>query len=244
MPEYIVRQGDCINSIARKNGLHWEKIWNHENNAKLKSKRKDPDVLLTGDKVFIPEKEIKEEKGSTEMRHRFRVKGIPAEFRMIVEQNGISMANKSYVLEIDGYIYSGATNDKGLLKTNIDPNAKRGQLRIGDLVVELELGAMDPIDESVGVQSRLQNLGFYEGEIDGKIGTETKMALSTFQRATGLAVTNELDDATRQKLLDWQDEEHEQVAIEDEEEEGEDSGDEGFEEETGEPDGAIGEDES
>lgn len=68
MPEYAVKQGDCMESIAQKFGLFWEKIWNHPKNVKLNEQRKDPNVLYPGDVVFVPEKEDKEESGATEQR--------------------------------------------------------------------------------------------------------------------------------------------------------------------------------
>ncbi|MDI7259578.1 MAG: peptidoglycan-binding protein [Thermodesulfobacteriota bacterium] len=82
MPEYKVKQGDCISSIATRHGLFWEKVWNHPKNAKLKEKRKDPNILYPGDVVFVPDKDKKEESGGTEQKHRFRKKGTPAKLRL------------------------------------------------------------------------------------------------------------------------------------------------------------------
>jgi N-acetylmuramoyl-L-alanine amidase len=209
MPNYTVKQGDCISSIAESHGLFWEKVWNHPKNARLKEQRKDPNILYSGDVIFIPDKEKKEESGPTEQRHRFKKKGTPAKLRMMVEQDDIPIADTPFILEVDGKLYQGKTDKKGFLEVSIDPKAKRGRLRVGDLEMELELGGMDPLDENIGVQERLQNLGFYEGELDGTMSPETKEAIASFQHATGLKETGELDDATRQKLFSWQDKEHE-----------------------------------
>lgn len=209
MCDYTVKQGDCISSIATRHGLFWEKVWNHPNNTKLKEKRKNPNVLLPGDVIFIPDKEEKEESGTTEQKHSFRRKGVPAKLRLIVEHDDIPISDTPFVLEVDGKLYQGKTDMKGFLEVSIDPAAKRGRLKVGDLEMELQLGAMDPLDENIGVQERLQNLGFYEGELDGVIGSETKEAIALFQRAVGLEETGELDEATRQKLFSWQDQEHE-----------------------------------
>ena len=82
MPEYRVREGDCIASIAHKYGLFWEKIWNAAENADLKEQRKNHNILEPGDIVFISEFEKREEAGATETKHRFRLKGVPVKCRL------------------------------------------------------------------------------------------------------------------------------------------------------------------
>lgn len=80
--EYKARQGDCISSIAADNGFFWETLWNHPDNAALKKKRNDPNVLLPGDIVHVPDKEARIEKSATEQKHVFKRKSVPAKLRM------------------------------------------------------------------------------------------------------------------------------------------------------------------
>ena len=83
MPEdYVVRQGDCVSSIAHKKGHFWQTIWDHPNNARLKSERKDPNILMEGDVVHIPDLRPKEVSGATDRRHKFVFKGVPAKLRL------------------------------------------------------------------------------------------------------------------------------------------------------------------
>ena len=63
MPIHNVTQGDCFLSIAEANGFFWETLWNHPENKTLKAERKDPAVLLPGDKVFVPDNHKKDVSG-------------------------------------------------------------------------------------------------------------------------------------------------------------------------------------
>jgi hypothetical protein len=154
---YVVKPGDCISSIAKDSGHFWETIWNDSGNSELKETRKDPNVLLPGDRVAIPALEDKSEDCATEQRHRFRRKGEPAQLRMRLmkepepqagertddEDEGASVgaeelgrmedeprASVPYTLEVDGETFSDQTDDQGYLMQPIPGNAKRGKLTI------------------------------------------------------------------------------------------------------------------
>jgi hypothetical protein len=202
MPDYIVNQGECIESIAKDHGLFWETIWNDPKNQKLKQNRKNPNILLAGDKVFVPDLRLKQEPGATETKHRFKKKGVPSKIKLVLkDQKSKPRANVDYVIEIDGQLYRGKTDAQGQLEYPIPPNAQKGKLIVGTQSEEynLNLGNMDPISEISGVQSRLKNLGF-NCEVSGKLDDTTKEAIRSFQKRYGLNETGEPDDPTRQKL--------------------------------------------
>ncbi len=80
--DYKVQPGDCISSIAYAHGFFWETLWNHGSNSELKSQRRDPNILNEGDLVHIPDLTLKQESGSTEKRHSFKLKGVPAKLKL------------------------------------------------------------------------------------------------------------------------------------------------------------------
>jgi hypothetical protein len=204
MANHTVKQGNCIESIAFEKGLFWETVWNDSQNAELKRKRKNPNALFPGDKVFVPEKREKEVSGATEKIHRFRRKGVPSRIHVVVKKEGKPRSNEPYTLEIDGELFSGTTNAQGEVKRPILPNAKLARLIVGEgdaaEKFELKLGYVNPITEVSGVQHRLNNLGFHCGQPDGKMSPRTIEAIEAFQEMAGLPVTGEIDQATRDAL--------------------------------------------
>ncbi|MEK7724532.1 MAG: LysM peptidoglycan-binding domain-containing protein, partial [Acidobacteriota bacterium] len=128
---YQVRSGDCISSIAFANGFSPDTIWNHPNNAALKAKRKDPNVLLPGDIVFVPDKRLKEVREPTNQVHKFMVKNVPAKFRIQIMENNEPQANVPFTLTVDGKVVSNPgdrTTSTGMVICSILPNAIEGLL--------------------------------------------------------------------------------------------------------------------
>jgi len=228
MSSYAVSQGECLDSIAVQNGLTWQQIWTHPENADLKELRENPFELLPGDKVFIPEKAIKQESGGTEVRHRFRRRGVPSKFYLQVCLADEPVADTPFVAEVDGETIEGMTDTNGWVEFPIQPDAIGGELRVGDeatvapapeeededglgsetgeqeqiIVIPLEFGCLDPITEITGVQQRLANVGFLVGQ-EGVFDEDTVAAIAEFQLMMELEPTGELDDTTRDKLKDY-----------------------------------------
>jgi hypothetical protein len=80
--DYIVEQGDCFLSIAQRSGHFWETIWKDPANSKLRSERKDPTILLEGDRLTIPPLAVGQTACQTEKRHQFTRRGTPAKLKL------------------------------------------------------------------------------------------------------------------------------------------------------------------
>ena len=205
MPAHTVRQGDCISSIAHEAGFFWETLWDHPGNAGLKQLRRNPNALLPGDKVFIPDKRRKEESCDATQLHTFRIKGVPVRFSLqLLDCGGDPRPQVPYTLEIDGSSRRGRTDAGGRISEIIPPAARRAKLTMGPSgrpseVYEFQLGHMNPLDDIAGLQARLQNLGYLK-QVTGEMDAATRGGLRKFQRACGLAETGEPDGATHSTL--------------------------------------------
>lgn len=203
--DYIVAQGECLASIAYENGLRLETIANHPANRELQRARKDPHILLPGDRVTIPPVQVKQMAVGTDQVHKFRLTPMSEIFQMrLLDVTDQPRANVRYRLVIEGKIYSGITDHDGELQHPIPPNARRGRLILGRgkdrEEIDLHLGELDPKDTITGAQARLNNLGLDSGPVDGILGPLTRKAITRFQKANRLEPTGELDDVTIQHL--------------------------------------------
>lgn len=200
--DYVVKEGDSIESIAFEKGFFYDTIWNHPANAELKQKRTHRNELLPGDRVTIPEKTLKELPRPTGKLHTFRKKGVPALYRLQLFVDDKPRANESYVLKIEGQVFTGKTNEQGMLEYPVPPDAKSGTLTIGPEETNyiLNFGVLHPVSEISGIQKRLTNLGYDCTPHDGELNDKTSGALVAFQRAYELKITGKPDPATVRKL--------------------------------------------
>jgi Putative peptidoglycan binding domain len=200
---YIVEEGDCLNSIAFENGFFWKTLWDLPENHELKSARKDPDMLMPEDRVTLPDLRLKQEDGATEKKHRFKRKGVPAKLRLRFLKQGKPLANVNYVLEVDGAkIAEGKLGADGEFEHPILPNAKSAVIRVGNdepkTVHTFKLGTVPPVECRIGVVRRLKNLGYtiYDDDADS-----LDSALKRFQKESGMVVTGKPDQKTRDELV-------------------------------------------
>lgn len=205
--ERVVQSGDCIASIAKESGHFWETIWNDPANSELREARENPNILLPGDRVFVPPLRAKFESRPTQARHRFRRLGEPSVLHVrVLRRDRTPRDGEPYELRVEDARWEGMTDAAGWVSVPIDPKARTGHLTVGpasdQAKYRLALGGTDPIDSITGIQQRLNNLGFAAGPADGVLGPATRAAVMRFQRHHGLPETGTPDDATRAKLLE------------------------------------------
>ncbi|MBI2899050.1 MAG: peptidoglycan-binding protein [Planctomycetes bacterium] len=212
MPEdYVVRPGDCVESVAFERGFFWQTLWDDPRNARLKDLRGNPNILLEGDVLHVPDRRAREHSGATESTHRFVRKGVPSRLRLRIVDPASSdrqdrpRANAPFRLEIDGRPTLGTTDADGRVDVPIRPDAREGRLILEpgtprETVLPLQLGHLDPVSEESGVRQRLASLGFDTGDPEQEAVASLESALRAFQQRHGLEVTGQADAATRDKL--------------------------------------------
>jgi N-acetylmuramoyl-L-alanine amidase len=209
MKLHTIRPGDCLANIAYEHGLLVETVWDHPDNAGLRERRPDMNILMPGDVVRIPERRDRAVVATTDRRHRYRLKGVPHVFRLQLFDDELVRDRQPYRLSVRGrsgtVALAGVTDDDGVLTAYIAPGTIDARLSIDEterypaLELDILFGSLDPVEEWTGIQKRLANLGF-ACPVDGQPSGETTQALEAFQHRFGLPMTGEADAATRALL--------------------------------------------
>lgn len=203
----VVKQGECVSSIAADVHLPWKRIWNDPDNSDLKAERKDPNILLPGDRLTISDLTLADFDKSTDASHTFTTPIDPVKLRLRLVAGDKPFSNQPFTLTIVGADdISGTTDGDGLIDVEIPPDAMSGTLQVGtspqDDTILLQFGSLNPIEVLSGVQQRLMNLGFDCGTAgdDGVYGRRTRHAILAFQHKMTLEPTGKPDDDTRDSL--------------------------------------------
>ena len=201
---HVVRAGECMSSLAAQKGLLVAQIFEHPANAQLSTVRGDPNILLPGDRVTIPQFALREVDRSTEQRNKFVLVGEPVFLRMQVMDRDQPLGGQPFTLVVGGVTIEDITQPDGTIEAQIPPDATSGVLKVGTgpdtIQMKLKLGALSPVASAKGVQQRLQNLGFDCGPIDGIVGPRTRAAVRNFQEKVGLPPDGIIGPETREML--------------------------------------------
>jgi N-acetylmuramoyl-L-alanine amidase len=207
---HIVKQGECLSSIAQKYGFRrWSTIYDHPENCQFKQKRSDPNLIFPGDRIVIPDKTLKQETGAVETRHRFRLLSEESTVIRIIVKNADDevLADNDYTLIVEGERYEGTTDSQGMIEHEIPADAQNGKLNLvldegnckQSYTWQLDISHLDPLEEKPGVLARLENLGYFVGAGDTDDPSEVVKA---FQQANNLTVNGNSGPQTQQKLKD------------------------------------------
>lgn len=188
-----IEAGESLLQLAYEEGFDtWKRVWNHPENAELREARKDPQVLLPGDALVVPERETEpKESCPVDKIHRFVLVRPRAWVNLsMLDDDGSPLAGLRYVLTVDGKTHEGSTDSHGLISVEIRPTAHEGELTVWleepDEVFKarVQVGHLDPASSLSGARARLRNLGLpCAGEHDDDIasGPSTRHLLETLR---------------------------------------------------------------
>ena len=113
-----------------------------------------------------------------------------------------------FKLSLDAVEIEGSTDGKGWIRGKIPGWATEGTLKLWlnpedpDAVIQwpVKLGHLDPLETTSGVKGRLNNLGYYCGEVNEVEDERYDASVRQFQEDHGLVVDGIVGPKTRAKL--------------------------------------------
>ena len=139
--------------------------------------------------------------------HRVYIKleGELQPFKVRLTLDNQPLGDAAYQLLVDGHTLIAKTNGDGVVEQQIPKGASSARIELKEHGLSFRLrltqGLADA-DTLIGVQRRLQNLSYYDGELHGELDEPTVASLRMFQREQSLEVTGEPDGPTKGKLTE------------------------------------------
>lgn len=206
MAPYVVQQGDYLAKLAHRDGFDADEVWSDPKNQELAAQRPDHNMLAPGDVIYLPvpdREAVPLQKGTV---NRYSATVPKVEVRLALHRlDGTPLADQDY--ETEGLAgATGKTDGEGKVTLQVPITAREVVIVIKseELRIMVDVGGLDPAGEASGIKHRLQNLGLYlPGSRTGAAEDEALAnAVRVFQSRRGIEPTGELDDQTRQALLD------------------------------------------
>jgi hypothetical protein len=208
---HTIRQGEHASSVAAKYAFRdYRTVWESPDNALLREQRQNPNVLAPGDEVVVPDKAQKAMPVAVDMRHRFRAAVPNLWLRVTLHHfDDRPLANLRCEMSLDtGKKLEVNTDETGTLETRIPRTAKLARLTVldsgapFDLEIPIQIGDLDPVELSSGQIARLNNLGYFVGDVADADEKLLRYAIEEFQVDHELTVTGQADQPTQDKLLE------------------------------------------
>jgi LysM domain len=215
---YVVRNGDYLTQIASRFGTTVDAIWALPENADLKSRRPNPEILAPLDIVYLPEVKAKRLSLTVGSENNFVATPPAITLKVVLKaEDGTPLANKSVttdpVLDQTGL----QTDGDGAITLHLAVTVREIEVTVVDegLTFDLLVGNLDPHDTDSGLLSRLRQLAYVADETSHAFARSwlTPVALemsqeaiargvSVFQASNDKDVTGIADDDVRSAVRD------------------------------------------
>ncbi len=203
---HVVKAGEHIGAIALKYGYeNFSVLWEHPENADLKSLRKTPFLLAPGDELFIPDHVRLVFNRATDASHDIHVKVDKMALHLrLLGRDSKPRKETPVTLRVDPPQTSAAslqseqslkTNGEGKVSVDMAKHVLVGSLTLDKLEFAMHIGMLDPLDTDDGLGQRLTNLGYFvPADEDDRDDDELRSAIEEFQCDNGLKVTGKRED--------------------------------------------------
>lgn len=204
-----VKSGESAELIVWSAGLEdFKAVWGSGDNAQLRQRRPDPNILMPGDTLVLPDAKPTVHELATGARHRVVVHVPRKELRLrVLAHKDTPLANAPYRLVLDDQPEprEGTTDGDGLLKEKVRIDVTGAVLEIDERRFRLRLNYINPFpsdekDSASGVSSRLAALGYESGAATKASSPALMAAVALYQSDAGIEATGKLDAATQQQL--------------------------------------------
>jgi N-acetylmuramoyl-L-alanine amidase len=193
-----------MGGIAAAYGHHsWKTIWEHSRNRNLR-KRRDPNLLVEGDRIYVPKPVPKTDEADSDSKHRFRVQVDKDKLVLRFVEIDVYLqlfGPIEYRIKVGGHEKSGELGKEGeQIEVPLPVSLEKASLWIKEFEYELDIGGMDPIRRLSGMQARINNLGWDAGPADNDLGPLTKRGTRDFQGFYKIGVDGKIGSETRGKM--------------------------------------------
>jgi len=182
-----IEPGDTLTSLAAEHGfLDADEVWQAPENAALRASR-NPDLLVAGDALFIPDKQPRTVEVPTGQRRTIVVERTVVKLRLLLrDAMGEPRPGAACTLEVDGTSHALTADGDGLVEVEIEPRAREARLTLDGVEQVLQIGWLQPADTEAGSRARLRNLGYLVGADDD--AAAMTLAVELFEADHQLAV--------------------------------------------------------
>jgi hypothetical protein len=198
----VISQGDTLARLAWRAGADADTVWGDARNTDLAKLRKNPQILLACDVLYLPTAPPPTLVSLTPGQVNNFVSDVPSLSILVMLPD---FAGASYTALVDGgnALDPGSVGGDGTLSITVTMDSQVVNLTFTspDGAVDLLVGHLDPIDTPTGQCQRLQNLGIpLPAPEDDEDGGALARAISLFQLAKGIDPSGECDAATQAAL--------------------------------------------
>ncbi len=185
MMPYVIKQGDYLAKLAHRFGFDADTMWNDPKNATLRQLRPNPNILLPGDVLYVPDqnKATAMTPLATGTTNTFVSNAPTVTIAMVFRDP--AFASQAFSIQELPELTGLSSQADGTVTFSVPVTCATATLVFTGTgaTFPCNIGSLDPIDTLSGVFQRLQHLGFVDTNVTFGVSTldSIRAALRTFK---------------------------------------------------------------